>query len=87
MALPSPRDLRAEDALAAGSVPPYQWWRPIGFSTGPLNPADRAPCGVWSGTGFSSSFYLASGSGRSWNLTTFGRFSLPPSRWNTVLVE
>ena len=31
--------------------------------------------------------HLASGSGRSWNLTTFGRFSLPPSRWNTVLVE
>src|SRR5207248_2653075 len=29
----------------------------------------------------------ASGSGRSWNRTTFGRFSLPPSRWNIVLVE
>ena len=31
--------------------------------------------------------HLASGSGRSWNLTTLGRFSLPPSLWNTVRVE
>ena len=28
--------------------------------------------------------YFASGSGRSWNLITCGRFSLPPSLWNTV---
>ncbi len=30
---------------------------------------------------------FASGSGRSWNFTTRGRFSLPPSTWNTVRVE
>jgi len=35
----------------------------------------------------SPSIHRASGSGRSWNLTTFGRFSLPPSRWNIVRVE
>ncbi len=31
--------------------------------------------------------HRASGSGRSWNLTTLGRFSVPPSTWNTVRVE
>ena len=30
--------------------------------------------------------YFASGSGRIWNFTTFGRFSLPPSMWNSVRV-
>ena len=31
--------------------------------------------------------YFASGSGRIWNFTTLGRFSLPPSRWNMVRLE
>ena len=30
--------------------------------------------------------YRASGSGRSWNLTTFGRVPLPPSMWNGARV-
>ena len=44
-------------------------------SPGGYGPCRCAPC------------HRASGSGRSWNFTTFGRFSLPPSRWNIVLVE
>ena len=31
--------------------------------------------------------HRASGSGRNWNFTTFGRLSVPPSRWNMALVE
>jgi hypothetical protein len=84
---PFPCDLRGEDTRAAGSVPPYQWCCLTGISVRPLSPTDGAPCRAFAITGFSCCAHLASGSGRSWNLTTFGRFSLPPSRWNTVLVE
>ena len=35
---------------------------------------------------FSSGSVRASGSGRSWNLTTFGRVPLPPSMWNGARV-
>ena len=34
----------------------------------------------------SSRTYRASGLGRSWIFTAFGRFSLPPSRWYIVRV-
>ena len=31
--------------------------------------------------------YLESGSGRTWNFTSFGVFPLPPSMWNGARVE
>ena len=64
------------EALGAAKAQPYNKEEPS-EAGGDHQPLREPP----------KSVHRASGSGRSWNRTTFGRFSLPPSKWNIVLVE